>query len=67
MSSTGSTIKSLSALLRDVRAEFGKITWPPRKELFESTWVVTALILALSAFVLVCDQVLTAFLRLLMR
>lgn len=67
MSQTGSTIKSLGGFLREVRAEFGKISWPQRKELFESTWVVTALILALSAFVLVCDQVLMAFLRLLMR
>jgi len=66
MSQTGSTIRSLGGFLREVRVEFGKIDWPKRKELFESTWVVGAVILVLSGFVLVCDQVLLALLRLLM-
>ncbi len=57
----------MGGFLREVRVEFGKITWPQRKELFESTWVVAALILALSGFVLVCDQILLGLMRWLMR
>ena len=67
MSELGTGMKSLGGFLREVRAEFGKITWPQRKELFESTWVVAGLILALSVFVLVCDQVLLKLLDLVMR
>lgn len=59
--------KTVGGFLREVRVEFGKITWPQRKELFESTWVVAALILALSGFVLVCDQILLGLMRWLMR
>lgn len=64
MSQLGTGMKSLGGFLREVRVEFGKITWPQRKELFESTWVVAAMILALSAFVFVCDQVLVKLLNL---
>ena len=48
--------------IRDCRTECGKITWPQRKELMDSTWVVGAMILLLSVFVFVCDQVLLALL-----
>ena len=58
MSNIADEFKSFGNFLRECRAEVGKITWPPRKQLVESTWVVAALILALSLFVLVCDHVL---------
>ena len=58
MSKIADELKSFGNFLRECRAEMGKITWPPRKQLVESTWVVGALILALSLFVLVCDRVL---------
>lgn len=58
MSKIADEFKSFGNFLRECRAEVGKITWPPRKQLVESTWVVAALILALSLFVLVCDRVL---------
>ena len=58
MSKIADEFKSFGNFLRKCRAEVGKITWPPRKQLVESTWVVAALILALSLFVLVCDRVL---------
>ena len=58
MSKIADELKSFGNFLRECRAEMGKITWPPRKQLVESTWVVAALILALSVFVLVCDRVL---------
>ena len=58
MSKIADEFNSFGDFLRECRAEVGKITWPPRKQLVESTWVVAALILALSLFVLVCDRVL---------
>ena len=58
MSKIAEEFNSFGNFLRECRAEMGKITWPPRKQLVESTWVVAALILALSLFVLVCDRAL---------
>ena len=58
MSQIADEIKSFGNFLRECRAEVGKITWPPRRQLVESTWVVGALILMLSLFVLACDRVL---------
>ena len=58
MSKIADEFKSFGNFLRECRAEVGKITWPPRKQLVESTWVVGALILMLSVFVFVCDRVL---------
>lgn len=67
MSKIADELKSFGNFLRECRAEMGKITWPPRKQLVESTWVVAALILALSVFVLVCDRVLASAVTLLTR
>jgi len=64
MKQQGSRMKSLGGFLRDVRVEFGKITWPQRKELFESTWVVAGVILIISGFVFLCDQVLVRLVNL---
>ena len=64
MKQQGSRIKSLGGFLREVRVEFGKITWPQRKELFESTWVVAGVILVISGFVFLCDQVLVRLVNL---
>ena len=58
MSKIADELKSFGNFLRECRAEMGKITWPPRRQLVESTWVVGALILMLSVFVFVCDRVL---------
>lgn len=66
MNKIGDEVKALGGFLKDCRTEFGKITWPKRKELIESTWVVAAVILLLSLFVFVCDQVLTELLKLAM-
>ena len=67
MSKIADETRSFGNFLRECRAEVGKITWPPRKQLVESTWVVGALILALSLFVLVCDRVLVWAVTLLTR
>ena len=58
MSKIADEFRSFGSFLRDCRAEVGKITWPSRKQLVDSVWVVGALILALSLFVLASDRVL---------
>ncbi len=64
MSKIADEVKTLGGFLKDCRTEFGKIAWPKRKELIESTWVVAAVILLLSVFVFVSDQILTELLKL---
>ena len=65
MSKIADGTRGLGEFLRDCLAEFDKIAWPKGRELVDSTWVVGAVILLLSLFVFVCDQVLTLFLKLL--
>jgi preprotein translocase subunit SecE len=47
------------AFLKDVNAEFHKITWPRGKELVDTTKMVTVFILVLAVFVFLCDKVLS--------
>jgi preprotein translocase subunit SecE len=51
----------------EVRAEMGKVTWPTRPELFESTAIVLMCMLILSAFIGVTDFVLSHGLSLVLR
>lgn len=50
--------KSFGGFVRDCRVEFGKISWPLRKELVASTKVVAAAIFIVTLFIFVCDKVL---------
>lgn len=47
----------ISSFFSEVGAEFHRITWPKGKELVESTVVVLAFIVMLSATVLVFDKI----------
>ena len=49
--------EQVRAFLKDVRVESGKVSWPTRTELRESTIVVTASVLLVSFFVGVVDLV----------
>jgi len=57
---------SVAEFFRECNVEFGKISWPQRKELVESTWVVLATLSIISVFILVCDQILGAIMRAIM-
>jgi len=59
-----STKNKVSGFLKEMRAEVEKITWPTRRELVGSTWVVGATILAMGVFVFLCDRVLSFLLTL---
>ena len=53
-----SNLKAFGKFLSECRVEFRKITWPKRKELIESTWVVAALVGLMSVFLFVSDWIL---------
>ena len=52
---------------KEVRVEFGKVSWPTRSELRDSTLVVIVTMLLITAFVGVVDQLLTMVMGLLFR
>jgi preprotein translocase subunit SecE len=53
--------------LSEVRQELEKCSWPSRSELLESTGVVITSMVILAVFVGLCDGVLFAFLRAVIR
>lgn len=53
----GGIMAVVSGFCSEVGAEFHRITWPKGKELMESTVVVLAFIVMLSATVLIFDKV----------
>jgi preprotein translocase subunit SecE len=53
--------------LKDVRAEFDKVSWPNWEELKGQTIVVLVVSLILSLFIYAVDQVLNQIVRLLLR
>ena len=50
-------LKKTQAYLTEVKGEFKRITWPARRELYDSTVVVISFIVILAATTLVCDKV----------
>jgi preprotein translocase subunit SecE len=51
--------KKIPQLLREVRTEMGKVTWPTRDELTSSTTIVLVVSLVLALFIFVVDQILS--------
>ena len=49
-----------SELLKEVRFEFVKVSWPTRKELQSNTGVVIAAVIIISLFVGIIDRILSA-------
>ena len=50
--------------LSGVSAEAKRVTWPEKRELWESTLVVISFIFILAATTLVCDKVIEGFIKL---
>ena len=50
--------RRIAQLLREVRVEMGKVTWPTRDELRSSTTIVLFVSLALAVFIYFADQIL---------
>jgi preprotein translocase subunit SecE len=55
-------IKKLFTYLSDVKTEMGKVTWPTRAELIESTRLVLVLSLILAILVFISDRFLSMLL-----
>ena len=55
--------KKTREYLTGVSAEAKRVTWPEKRELWESTLVVIAFIFILAATTLVCDKVIEGFLK----
>jgi preprotein translocase SecE subunit len=51
----------IKSYLLEVKGEAGKVSWPGRRELVDSTFVVIAFIFILAVTTLVCDKVIQAF------
>jgi len=49
--------KGLMKFLRDVRVEMGKVTWPTRKDLAQSTLVVLVAVAIAAAYTFALDEV----------
>jgi preprotein translocase subunit SecE len=53
-------VRKVREFFHDVSVEFRKVTWPARREVTGSTTVVIVVVLALSLFLFVVDQALSA-------
>ena len=51
-------IDRIRTYLREVWLEMGKVTWPTRDELKESTWVVIVASIIVTIFIFIVDRVL---------
>ena len=60
-------VDTLRNFLIEVKVELQKCTWPSRKELFGQSWVVIISVIALGAFVWLCDLLNGGFLKLVIR
>ncbi len=58
-----SIIKKTKEYFQGVSAEAKRVTWPGKRELWESTLVVISFIFILAATTLVCDKVIEGFLK----
>lgn len=54
----GSLVDRLRGYVQDVRQEMGKVSWPTRRELLDSTIVVIVAVLIVAAFIGVIDRIL---------
>ena len=58
-----SVIAKTKEYLSGVGAEAKRVTWPARRELWESTLVVIAFIFILAVTTLVCDKLIEGFIK----
>ena len=56
-------IEKTKEYLGGVKAEAKRVSWPGRRELWESTLVVISFIFILAAATLVCDKLIEGFIK----
>ena len=64
---SASLVERAQVFVKDVRVESGKVSWPTRVELRDSTMVVIVTVLMISGFLFVVDRLLQTGLGLLFR
>ena len=57
-------LKRFKEYLSEVKGETKRISWPGRRELYDSTLVVISFIFILAVTTLVCDKAIQLFIRL---
>jgi len=67
MNKIGAALSSVRTFLSEVQVELKKCAWPGRSELLDSTGVVIVSVLILGVYIGLCDIVLQAFLRVVIR
>ena len=55
--------KGIAKFMRDVRVEMGKVTWPTRDDLVQSTVVVLVAVAIAAAYTAFCDGVFSEFVK----
>jgi len=55
---TVSAVHQLSGIATDMDSEYGKVSWPTREELRDSTSVVIVTVLLVAAFISLVDEIL---------
>jgi len=56
--------KRFASYLGEVKGEAKRVTWPGKRELYDSTLVVISFIFILAVTTLVCDKVIKLFIEL---
>ena len=59
-----SYLKKAKSYLKEVKGEAHRVSWPDKRELYDSTLVVIAFIVILAVTTLACDKVIQAFIQL---
>jgi len=54
-----SVIQAVRDYVKDVRVEMNKVSWPPRRELRDSTIVVIVMVIVISIFIGIVDRALS--------
>lgn len=67
MPGSGTLPEKVMQFLREVRAEYRKVTWPSRKQTLGSTVVVIVVVMIISAFLGMVDMGLSSFIRLVLQ
>ena len=57
-------LENVKGYLAEVKGEAHRVTWPGKRELYDSTLVVIAFIFILAATTLVCDKAIQLFIQL---
>ena len=56
-------VKRITEFFKDVRREYKKVSWPPRKEAVSSTWVVVSVVFIFGFYFFIVDHIIGFFVK----